>query len=367
MLPAMNVRQLLAALLLAASVPLAAQLAKPNDETRATCEQYLQTPLPAEASLSTAPKSWPECDSPKLYSGIDVKADKVAARKCAWTERLAIQASLEPRFTVASVLGGSAMLSVLYANGEGVDRNLPLALRFLCEAYPTPTAVQDLETRRNEPKAASGAFDLCDDARDTFMIGFCAGRDTEIQDDKRNQFFRSLSSGWPLAEKQALLVLVKAEDDYSTAHARGEIDLGGSGRAVWEMNAEWKLREQFKAALVSCEKGGLRGGPAAGLSGADLELNQLYRKALASAKAGEDGYGAVQPDGIRDAERAWLKYRDAWVAFARLRYPAISAEAWLTLLTKDRIADLKDTFCEMGSTDDSCAGRDDGAAPRPLP
>jgi len=363
----MNARQLLAALLVAASLPLAAQFAEPNDETKAACEQYLRTPLPTEAALIAAPKSWPDCDSPKLYSGIGVKADFSAARKCAWSERLAIQASLEPRYTVASVLGGSAMLSVLYANGQGVDRSLPLALRFLCEAYPVENAVDDLEKRSNEPKAVSGAFKLCDQARDTFMIGFCAGWDSEIEDDKRSRFFRNLTPGWPSAQRQALLALVKTEDAYSTAHARGEIDLGGSGRAVWEMNAEWQLREQFKAALVSCEKGELRGGPAADVSGSDLALNQLYRKALNTAKAGESGYGAVQPEGIRDAERAWMKYRDAWVAFARLRYPAISTEAWLTLLTKDRIAILKDTFCEMGSRDDSCAGRDDAPAPLPLP
>jgi hypothetical protein len=363
----MSLRPLVAALLLATAIPLAAQLAKSNDETKEACERYLQTMLPAEASLVAGPKSWPECDSPKLYSGIGVKTDKVAARKCAWTERLAIQASLEPRFTVASVLGGSAMLSVLYANGEGVERNLPLALRFLCEAYPTRTAIQDLETRRNDPKAAPGAFDLCDDARDTFMIGFCAGRDSDIENEKRNQFFRKLSVGWPFEQRQALLALVEAEDTYSTAHAGGEIDKSGSGRAIWELDAEGELRERFKAALVACENGGLRGSSASELPRADLELNQLYRKALASAKAGEDGYGAVQPDGIRDAERAWLNYRDAWVTFARLRYPAISAEAWLTLLTNDRVAILKDTFCEMGSAEDSCSGIDDGAAPRPLP
>jgi uncharacterized protein YecT (DUF1311 family) len=259
------------------------------------------------------------------------------------------------------------MLSMLYANGDGVERNLPLALRFLCEAYPTRTAIQNLETRRNDPKAASGAFDLCDDAGDTFMIGFCAGRDSEIQDEKRNQFFRRLSVGWSLVQRQALFALVRTEETYSTAHARGEIDKSGSGRAVWELDAEAELRERLKAALEACEKGELRGGLTADLSGADLELNQLYKKAMANARAGEAGYGAVQPDGVRDAERAWLKYRDAWVTFARLRYPAISVEAWLTLLTHDRVSILQDTLCEMDARDEPCDDEVYERAPSPLP
>ena len=41
----------------------------------------------------------------------------------------------------------------------------------------------------------------------------------------------------------------------------------------------------------------------------------------------------MQKDGIRDAQRAWLRYRDAFLAFAALRYPQVtrdSLSAWLT-------------------------------------
>lgn len=97
-------------------------------------------------------------------------------------------------------------------------------------------------------------------------------------------------------------------------------------------------------------------------------MNRTYRKAIATAEAGKPGYGAIQPEGIRQAERAWLKYRGAWVAFARLRYPTIGAEAWSALLTKDRVAILEDTLCEMGSRDARCEQREeDSEAPRPLP
>ncbi len=56
--------------------------AQQNDaKVAVTCEQYLQTPLPAEAQSVAAPKLWPDCDSYKSYSGIGRKIDYAAARR----------------------------------------------------------------------------------------------------------------------------------------------------------------------------------------------------------------------------------------------------------------------------------------------
>ncbi|PSJ41689.1 lysozyme inhibitor LprI family protein [Allosphingosinicella deserti] len=43
--------------------------------------------------------------------------------------------------------------------------------------------------------------------------------------------------------------------------------------------------------------------------------------------------GAVTRTGIRDAQRAWLRYRDAFLAFAKVKFPAVASDslaAWLT-------------------------------------
>ena len=44
---------------------------------------------------------------------------------------------------------------------------------------------------------------------------------------------------------------------------------------------------------------------------------------------------------IRDAERAWQVYRDAYVEFAKLRWPSVSGDSWLTLLTNERMKQLR--------------------------
>jgi hypothetical protein len=122
------------------------------NQTKAKCAKYLQTPLPPEASSIASPKTWPDCNSYRLYSGIGVTVDYSAARNCAWAERLAIQTGIESEYTVASVFGGSAMLSVLYANGEGVKKTCRLP-----SASPANRAGQRLRS-----KTASATWNLCE-------------------------------------------------------------------------------------------------------------------------------------------------------------------------------------------------------------
>jgi uncharacterized protein YecT (DUF1311 family) len=349
----------------------AGQGVDPEARLKAICEPYLKTPLPTEATEIPVPKIWPECVSYRLEAGIGAEVDYAAARRCAWAERLATQADLEPRYTVASVLGGSALLSMLYANGEGVERNIPLASRFVCEAGGAPFDVEalldELNDREKSPKDAKGKFSFCDQTGSGFMQGFCAGLEAEVQDLARASELDGLSSRWSSQQRGALDALVRAQQTYAQAHAKGEINLAGTARAAEEFGAEEELRNNFLAALRSFEKGSPPQGSTDDLARADAELNRFYRRALSEAESKKSEYGAVQPNGIREAERGWLKYRDAWIAFAKLRYPTVGADAWLTLLTNDRTAVLKDTECEIGIDGPACADREDEHPPRPLP
>jgi len=331
------------------------------NQTKAKCAKYLQTPLPPEASSIASPKTWPDCNSYRLYSGIGVTVDYSAARNCAWAERLAIQTGIESEYTVASVFGGSAMLSVLYANGEGVKKNLPLAIRFACEQGGAEAEIEDrirhLESLRDKPAAPGSKFRSCDDMTSFIMMGYCSAYDKELTDQKRTGDLRALSSAWLQTQQTAFNALVQTEQAYSEAHGEWEIDASGLLRAANEIGAEQNLRDKFLKALRSFEKGDLPHGSADDFAKADARLNALYRKVLASAEEHKSDLGAVQPKGVRTAERAWLKYRDAWVVFAKLRYPSVSPESWLTLLTADRIAVLKDTSCEITHDPPPCGDR----------
>jgi uncharacterized protein YecT (DUF1311 family) len=367
----MNLRWALMVLLLPNGLPSHAQLDFANKETKSECAKYLETSLPVEAAVVPAPKKWPDCNSYKLYSGIGTDIDYAAARKCAWSERLAQLANLEPRYTVASVFGGSAMLSVLYANGEGIPQDLELAKRFVCEADGAPAEIkirlQHIESLHYENKSRESKFNFCDDITSGFMEGFCAAYGSEIQDQKRTEKLKEITSSFTPTQRTSFDQLLKSEKTYAHAHAKGEMDLSGTARAMYQIDAEDTLFEDFIEALRTFEAGKYPSGSAKDYATADSELNAAYQDAMTSAEKSKSDYGAVQPGGIRDAERAWLKYRDAFIAFAKIRYSGVPAEAWLTLLTKDRRSILDGSFCDMDDIEGSCAKSGDTWKPSPLP
>ena len=92
-----------AVLLIACALPATAQLEDADATTQSKCKEYLKTSLPLESAQVTTPAKWPDCNSYRSYSGLETEVDYKAARKCAWQERLATQADLEPKYTLASV------------------------------------------------------------------------------------------------------------------------------------------------------------------------------------------------------------------------------------------------------------------------
>jgi uncharacterized protein YecT (DUF1311 family) len=364
----MNLRALLLLSALLPALPLSAQT---EDAPPPQCAESLKTPLPAEATIIPAPSAWPECDSYKSYSGIGRKVDYSAAGHCAWRERLAQDAGLEPRYTVSSVFGGSAMLTVLYANGEGVKRDISLALRFACESGGAPAEIKyrmkSLLALQSASPAPDSKFDFCQDITSGFMMGFCAAYSSEIAEQKRTSAIDALTSGWPVGHRTAFARVLAAVKVYAEAHGRGEIDLSGTARAMSQIDAEDSLLDDFRAAIESFEKGDL---PRAGhddAGEADRRLNEVYRNTLADADKHKSDYGAVQPEGIRTAERAWLRYRDAFIYFARVHYPSVASDAWLALLARDRISVIDGSFCDMDAVEGPCAEAGDTWKPSPLP
>jgi hypothetical protein len=78
------------------------------------------------------------------------------------------------------------------------------------------------------------------------------------------------------------------------------------------------------------------------LAAADASLNEAFEKVFASLAAtcsGRDS-GCLSQDTFREIQRDWIRYRDAWITFAGLRWPQVTPESWLTLLTRERTAQI---------------------------
>jgi uncharacterized protein YecT (DUF1311 family) len=299
-------------------------------DLNADCSVYASIPLPTEAEKAPVPKMPPACASYRSYRGVGRPVNYSEARACAWQERLAQKAGLgqnqdEP---IAWVVGGSLILADIYSNGSGVKRNIPLAMRFACESEEgmARLALPDIAKLNGSPHAP-GPFEFCDYAVTTFTMNFCSGYESEIQDDHRNRYYHSLMSSMTLEQQAAFEKLLAASSAYIEAHA-SEVNQGGTIRGIRTIGSEGILKDLFHAELVHFQHKKWPVLSENQIRTADALLRREYAKKLqqlrTQTKDSIDA-GAVTVDHFSNVEETWEKYRDAWVAFARLRYPAAVA------------------------------------------
>jgi hypothetical protein len=285
-----------------------APLALAQSEEVPGCAEALQIELPAESQ--TEPDT--DCDSDALLG----EKKYEAARRCAWAERAADEAE-------RSMFGGSASLLAIYANGLGVPRDYALARHFACEAGGAYAEVEN----RLEHLAAMEAgtdrqpLDFCDDITSGYMMGYCAQREAWKARPRREETWKALLAGWPPEHRAAWIALKAAAQDFFDARIAGEVDASGTGRAAFIVGEEEALAIALLDSVQRFERGELPQADEAQFAEADRRLNEAYARARAAAQFEEPDalfgpLGSVSPEGIRDAERAWIKYRDAWVRSA---------------------------------------------------
>jgi uncharacterized protein YecT (DUF1311 family) len=302
------------------------------DASKALCRQLRGREPPASDRPSAAEaQALKGCDSEKLYYGIGIPADPVRARQCAF---------LEADKGDASVFGGRTMLMMVYANGKGARQDYDVAIHLACGIEGAPAEsdarVTDLADRRKRGDR-DGDFDFCDGITSGLAAGYCASHAAGIAEAKRDAAWARVTAAWSPAEKQALARLKAAHRAFAEAHSSGEIDLSGTLRGAFAVAAEEKLAKALLATIEQLEAGRAPTFSHAQYGAADAALNARYRKELASVEP-NSGPGAVTREGIRDAQRAWLAYRDAFLAFAAVRYPRVPRESLAAWLTAQRTA-----------------------------
>jgi hypothetical protein len=265
-----------------------------------------------------------ECDSEALYYGIGRAADPVAARQCAFIELRRDEL----------VLGGSAMLMTLYANGTGVAKNLDLGIAIACELDAAPAERVARVDHLLAMKAGKdgGVFDTCDDITSGYMAGHCAAHRERVEVVARDRRLEAAVAKLPIAARPAFAKLRAAADAFFDARVDHEVDLSGTARAALVIEEHARLREAFASSVQAFMAGPPTWGfGAAEYAAADRELNEAYRNAMSS-----ESLGTVTPDGIRKTQRAWLPYRDAWAEFGRVLHPKVPAVGWKAWITKER-------------------------------
>lgn len=277
------------------------------------------------------------CSSYDLYFGFSAPVDLARARKCAYLERE--QGKKLPEI----VFGGSGMLAMIYANGKGVRRSFDLALKFACEinGAPAENSARIGHLLQMEKENWAGAnFNLCDDATSGLMQGWCAKLREDLHQLRRAKKLEGLTQNWNPEERQAFLELQSAANAFFDSSSRNEVDLSGTGRAAFEIEAEAALKDGFLGALERFERGQFPKYRAADLAKADTQLDDLYKRIQSAPNRPIDST-TVTPEGIKSAQRAWIRYREAWVEFGKLKYPIVLPETWRAWLTQERVKMLQ--------------------------
>jgi uncharacterized protein YecT (DUF1311 family) len=241
-------------------------------------------------------------------------------------------------------------LAERFANGDGVERNFGIAELFLCRARGEMAPMEfegmftHLQKMRSGEETSPLAF--CDYAASGFSANYCAGvRHEKVmpQLERRLETLRAQQAGHPSFAK-----LLELGGTYASNEAwrLGEMTRGGTGHIAYMLDAEVDQMERFVRSLERWSRERAPAASAAQEKQADRELNEAYRAAVAELGGIDDENAAEWQRHLREAQRSWIGYRDAFAAYYAERWRGrADAEALrreiVTALSRDRAEELR--------------------------
>ena len=303
-------------------------------DSQAICRRVVSArPPAADLPDAKAAAALAECSSVDLYYGLGGHADAEKARHCAYVELAKARAE-----GYGLGMSGAGVLTMIYANGDGVERNLEVATRFACSI--SAAAPAELDGRAKHLAALSGKpterLDYCDDVTSGWAGGECAYVDSRRMADKRAARLKALTAGWTSDQLATLATLRTTEEAFAESRANTEFDLSGTMWRVFQLGARSEVFESTVERIEALEKGPLTRDVE--LGAAERRLNEVYRRTIGSNDfTDNDGY--LTSEGLRKTERLWISYRDAFVSLARLRWPQ-SQDALSAALAVERTQQL---------------------------
>jgi TPR repeat protein len=315
--------------LFAFPLPALAQTAEPS--AKAACAAILARHV--EPRLD--PRVEADCDSSAFYYGIGRERDYAAAAACAEMERFKQVNKDDSLFT------GSGVLAMVYANGEGVPRNVEDARHYVCEikeadAAETEARLKLLDQIAMTPKGAPH-FDLCKTGSSGLSEGWCASIEVRLHDAKRYEEMVKIFDALTPAGQEAFKKLQAAEGAFEEQRTVKEVDQTGTARGAFSLEEEDRMRAQFVSDLKLFAKPDFS--EPVTLAVVDAKVNAEYANLQANgARIFRDG--TITPAGVAETQAAYIKLREAWRAYAAVVYPTVAGDAVVTQLARERLYHL---------------------------
>jgi uncharacterized protein YecT (DUF1311 family) len=250
-------------------------------------------------------------------------------------------------------------LAMIFANGWGVPRDYDAATYFLCRASKELAPAEQWsmldQIRRMRAGTESGELRYCDHVTSGSGALFCeqiASAQDARESDQRLDALKATLAPDALA---SLPALQKAADALAPLDGAVQAD-GDRGATAYPSEVVAGQREsskRFTDMLQHLVADRARPATAADAARADAALNTAYRIALKSmhlcAICGNANLEGRKT--LRDAQRAWIAYRDAWVTFyishwKRAAAPDVLRREILTMLSLARAEFLRKVASE---------------------
>ena len=302
---------------------------------------------PAPSGVPGIPPVTTYCNAVGLYYS-NAPGHFQKARYCVFTQLGLIRGNASPaaiKQAQSAASGGATfpedidgmeglVLAMLYGNGEGVTRNLPLAQQYFCQ---NAGGIQGEEPAKllaafTQTIQVGRHFDVCDHDGAPFgrSVNYeCLALQQDKEDEEIHRREASILATATLPVKASFLDLRSSWQAFQKAYgAMVESGCGGgTGCGVYNEGDDVSFTAGWNANLLGIQQGKA---PASGVDAStfaqlDHTLNVKYQGGLRDADCDPDNCLATK---IRDADRAWLKYREAWVQFGASRWPQIPADQW---------------------------------------
>lgn len=233
-------------------------------------------------------------------------------------------------------------LAEQFANGDGVTRDYDVAEYFLCRAEEdmAPAEFEGMFEHLQKMRSGEETAELhfCDHVTSGYGQGYCARLEYEKLMPELDARIDALRA--TVTDKTKFDALRKRGDAFVRAESElvGELSRGGTGYAAIALGAEMGTKESF---VKNLERWSHERAPAVSNTDAkraDDELNAAYNTIRKDIE---------EITFLRDAQRAWIAYRDAFAAYYialwQKHAPAdVLRREIVTQLTRDRIPELRD-------------------------
>ncbi|HHW3716474.1 TPA: lysozyme inhibitor LprI family protein [Legionella pneumophila] len=254
-----------------------------SPQTKKLCQTVAHISVPSQNQLDEASKaSLKNCDALDLYYGFNAAPDYDKAFQCALMNK------------------DYNVLVMAYANGRGVTFNPDLAMHFACmmeDAAPAEMDSRIAHLAQIKEGNKKTSFDICDDITSGYMMGWCSSIDQRLEDVKRNKKINDLVSQWTAQEQLLYQQVRKTAEVYIRDHSMNEIDLSGTARSAFAINAQLNLNQRLFELLQKVNRCETPLMTIKQYEEMDKQLNNIYKKLMADTSSFQ--YTTVTKEGIK--------------------------------------------------------------------